>query len=129
MTNSELDLACKYTARIESDSNGYVVKIPDREIDYGPLQPGQTVRVGIEHVKEGSATSTDGSQTPPVSEGERYTVEIEDIGERGDGIARIDQGYVLIVPDTELGEEVKVKVTQVNPNYGFAEVIDIPPVN
>ncbi|MFC6906734.1 TRAM domain-containing protein [Halalkalicoccus tibetensis] len=39
--------------------------------------------------------------TPPVTEGNHRTVEIETIGEQGDGIARVERGYVVIVPDTD----------------------------
>lgn len=59
--------------------------------------------------------------TPPVREGELIDVKIEAIGEKGDGIARKD-GYVLIIPNTQIGDEVRVKVTRTLPKVGFAEV-------
>lgn len=61
---------------------------------------------------------------PPVKEGERREVEIEDIGEQGDGIARVKRGYVIIVPDTEIGERVTVEITKVRQNVAFAEVLE-----
>ncbi len=48
----------------------------------------------------------------PVREGETYEVTIEGIGEKGDGIAKI-QGFVIIVPHTQQGQRIKVKVTAV----------------
>jgi len=63
-------------------------------------------------------------QGPPVDEGERRTVDIEDIGEKGDGIARVERGYVVIVPDTEQGERVTIEITDVKENLGFAQVVE-----
>ena len=59
----------------------------------------------------------------PVSEGKTYTVKIEDVAQKGDGIARIE-GYVIFVPDTAAGEEVTVKITRVLPKYAFATVVE-----
>lgn len=59
----------------------------------------------------------------PVSEGKTYTVTIEDIAQKGDGIARID-GYVIFVPNTNSGEEVNIKIDRVLPKYAFATVVE-----
>ena len=59
----------------------------------------------------------------PVSEGKTYTVKIEDIAKKGDGIARIE-GYVIFVPDTVAGEEVTIKINRVLPKYAFATVVE-----
>ena len=59
----------------------------------------------------------------PVREGETYEVTIENMGEKGDGIAKVD-GYVIIVPKTQKGERVKVKVTAVRGKVSFGEVIE-----
>ncbi|MFH0979069.1 MAG: TRAM domain-containing protein [Candidatus Woesearchaeota archaeon] len=58
----------------------------------------------------------------PVNVGEELTVKIEAVGEKGDGIAKKD-GFVLFVPNTSAGDEVKVRVTKVLRRVGFAEVI------
>jgi 23S rRNA (uridine2552-2'-O)-methyltransferase len=58
----------------------------------------------------------------PVSEGETVTAEINDLGEEGDGIARID-GYVLFVPGGHVDEKYEIEVTQVGPKFGFAEIV------
>jgi predicted RNA-binding protein with TRAM domain len=49
-------------------------------------------------------------------------VRIEAVGEKGDGIAK-KKGFVLFVPNTKEGDEVKVKVTKVLQKVGFAEVV------
>lgn len=65
-----------------------------------------------------------GEPEPPVERGDEVTVDIEGIGDQGDGIARVDRGYVIIVPDTEKGERVAIRVTSVKQNVAFAEVVD-----
>ena len=63
-----------------------------------------------------------GPKTAPISEGEEYDVKIEDVGKEGDGITRIN-GFVVFVPGTKAGEEVKVKIVSVRRRFGFAEKI------
>lgn len=58
----------------------------------------------------------------PVKEGEIYDVEIEGVGEKGDGIGKV-KGYVVIVPNTQKGDNVKVRVTAVRGRVSFGEVV------
>jgi len=58
----------------------------------------------------------------PVKEGDELDVKIEAVGEKGDGIAK-KQGFVLFVPNAKTGDEVRIRVTRVLRNAGFAEVI------
>ena len=58
----------------------------------------------------------------PVREGDEIDVRIEAVGEKGDGIAKT-QGFVLFIPGTRSGDEVRVRVTKVLKSAGFAEVI------
>jgi predicted RNA-binding protein with TRAM domain len=87
----------------------------------GPAAPtgGRTPATG----REPSAPKG-GTSPGPVEEGEERTVEIEDIGEQGDGITRVERGFVVIVPDTEQGERVTVEITDVRENVAFAEVVE-----
>ncbi len=57
----------------------------------------------------------------PVSEGEIVEVEIEDLGSKGDGIAR-KEGFVIFVPGGEVGEAYDVEVTSVGRKFAFAEI-------
>ncbi len=59
----------------------------------------------------------------PVEEGKTYEVEIEDLGSKGDGIARKD-GFVIFVPDTEVGETVEIEITSVGRKFAFGEVVE-----
>ena len=58
----------------------------------------------------------------PVKVGDELDVKIEAVGEKGDGIAKKD-GFVLFVPSTKQGDEVKIRVTRVLQKVGFAEVV------
>jgi predicted RNA-binding protein with TRAM domain len=64
-----------------------------------------------------------GSFKKPVEVGQEYSVTISDTSRRGDGIAKVD-GFVVFVPATKLGQDVRIKVTQVSDRYATAEVID-----
>ena len=64
-----------------------------------------------------------GRVTAPVAEGDRLEVDIEDEGEEGDGIAKVE-GYTLFVPGADAGETVEVRVTDLKPRFGFAERVD-----
>ncbi|ESS08881.1 MAG: putative RNA-binding protein, contains TRAM domain protein, partial [uncultured archaeon A07HN63] len=63
-------------------------------------------------------------QEPPVEIGETRELEIDSLGDQGDGIARVDRGYVLIIPDTEVGERVTVRIETTKQNVAFADVVD-----
>jgi predicted RNA-binding protein with TRAM domain len=124
-------LRCLFSATVEERDESYVVEGPEQEIRLGDVQPGETYRVAVlPSPSTGEANDTDtepererGPPKPPVEEGEQRTVEIEDIGDQGDGITRVERGFVVIVPDTEQGERVAVDITDVRENVAFAEVV------
>jgi|TARA_B100001971_G_C18266418_1_gene593056 predicted RNA-binding protein with TRAM domain len=62
------------------------------------------------------------SGSSPVREGEELDVTIEAVGAKGDGIAK-KNGFVLFIPNTKEGDNVKVRVTKVFRKVGFAEVV------
>jgi len=59
----------------------------------------------------------------PVKVGEIREVRIEAIGNKGDGIAKVN-GFVIFVPGTELNDKVKIKITKVFKKFGFGEIVD-----
>jgi len=134
------ELRCLFTADVEQQDDTYLIEVPEQEVRLGDLQQGEAYRVAVlpcqsneEANDTGTGTDTDtkaepererGRSKPPVEEGEQRTVEIEDIGEQGDGITRVERGFVLIVPDTELGERVTVAITDVRESVAFAEVVE-----
>ena len=58
----------------------------------------------------------------PVKIGDELDVEIESVGEKGDGIAKIE-GFVIFVPGTQKGDKVRIKITKVFRKVGFGEVV------
>jgi len=61
-------------------------------------------------------------QRPPLNVGQEIDVIIDDIGSRGDGIARV-QGFLVFVPETKVGERLKVKIRSVGRKIAIAEKI------
>ncbi|WP_276300368.1 TRAM domain-containing protein [Halorussus lipolyticus] len=128
-------LLCLFSADVTIEDDSYVVEVPRREIETGSVEPGETYRVAL--ISDDSDSSTKSTESedntssgapsepqPPVEEGEIRYVEVEDIGKQGDGIARVERGYVIIVPDAEIGERVKVEITEVKSNFAVGEIID-----
>jgi len=58
----------------------------------------------------------------PVKIGDEVNVKIESVGEKGDGVAKV-KGFVIFVPNTKEGDEVKIKITRVLRKVGFGEVL------
>jgi len=125
------ELRCLFSGKVEERDGSYVVEIPEQELRLGDLQAEETYRVAVlpsSATNEANNTDTDlqseqAPQTPPVEEGEQRTVEIEDIGDQGDGITRVERGFVVIVPDTKQTERVTIEITDVRENVAFAEVV------
>ena len=125
------ELLCLYTARIENHDGTHVIDVPDRELLNGDIEAGGQYRVALLPTSEsdesvsGDAESTDDTepQDPPVSEGDRRTVQIENLGDQGDGIARVERGYVVIVPGTDIGDEVTIEIEDLHPNFAMARVV------
>lgn len=137
MTVSD-ELLCLFSAEIEQRNGSFVVEIPEGEIALGGIAPGEPFRVALFPAASprtgsdpGPVTTEDGERDgtervpePPVEGGDVQEVEIEDVGDQGDGIARIDRGYVVIVPGTSVGDRVTIEVTDVRQNFAFGEPIN-----
>jgi predicted RNA-binding protein with TRAM domain len=141
---TDSDLRCLFTARVEEQRDSYVIEVPKRELELGALAPETLYRIALfQSAAEASEPEPEPepepqSQTPddpreepayepasaPVAEGETRVVEIDSIGDKGDGVARIDGGYVVIVADAEVGERLRVEMNQVRENVAFAEVVE-----
>ena len=125
-------LLCLFSGRVEERDGSFVVEVPEQELRLGDLQADETYRVAVlpsSATNEADNTDIDSQseqtpQTPPVEEGEQRTVEIEDIGDQGDGITRVERGFVVIVPDTKQSERVTIEITDVRENVAFAEVVE-----
>lgn len=59
---------------------------------------------------------------PPVDEGEIREVTIESVGDQGDGIAKVERGFVVIVSGASVGEQPTIEIERVRENVAFASV-------
>src|SRR5437667_8248494 len=59
----------------------------------------------------------------PVETGKEYDVQITEISRKGDGIARI-QGFVIFVKEGKVGQNAKIRISQVGPRFATAEVVN-----
>ena len=126
-----------FSAQIEERDGSYIVDVPASEIEHDALAADETYRVAI--LKSESSTSkktqeeqpqsagqepTPTSDGPPVDEGEVRDVTIETTGDQGDGIAKVERGYVVIVPGGQPGDEPSVEIEQVKENVAFASIVE-----
>ena len=127
-------LECLFTTSVEEDEGSYSIEVPREELDMGQVSAGETCRVVIldkpqprSENQPAEAPTTAGapsSPTPPVSSGDVREVTIESLGEQGDGIAKVERGYVLFVPGARPEDEVTVEITNARENFAFTRVQD-----
>jgi translation initiation factor 2 subunit 2 len=72
-------------------------------------------------VRKRKATAT--VQKDLIEEGETYELRIESVGNKGDGIAKVDK-FLIFVPHAVKGEVVKVKIKKISGTLAFAEVVE-----
>lgn len=70
------------------------------------------------HVPRGVTTP----EGPALEVGKVYEVLIQDLGKKGDGIARLDK-YIIFVPGTTKGTIVKVKIDNISGTSAFGSVV------
>lgn len=128
-----------FSATVQEQGGAYVVELPPGEIDHEAVTPGETYRVAIlesamteERPNEDSQRPVQddgerGPPEPPVEEGEVRDVTIETIGDQGDGIAKVERGYVVIVPDAQPGDELTIRIDDVRQNVAFASAVESDP--
>ena len=58
-----------------------------------------------------------------IEEGETYELRIESVGNKGDGIAKVDK-YLIFVPSAIKGEIVRAKIKKISGTLAFAEVVE-----
>ena len=125
-----------FTATVEQRGEKYVIEVPKSEIENEAATPGQTYRVAVlphemevetdDNGRDTQPARDSGPPSPPVDEGEIREVTIESVGDQGDGIAKVERGYVVIVPGARPGDEPTVEIEQVKENVAFASVVDDP---
>lgn len=63
------------------------------------------------------------SSSAPVEEGEQYHLDITEFGEEGDGIGYVS-GFVVFVPETDIGESVDVEIERIEDSFAVGTVIE-----
>ncbi len=65
-----------------------------------------------------------GREAPkPVKIGEEYEVDIKEMSQRGEGIARIE-GLVVFVPKSKIGDHARIRITRISRKFAEAEVVE-----
>lgn len=59
----------------------------------------------------------------PIKEGESYLIEIQDIGDNGEGIGKVD-GFTVFIEGGVPKDRVFVKITKAKKNYGTGKIVD-----
>jgi len=100
------------TSELESSTNqnGSITSNKQSEASGGTNQEIRTVQ------------PTDGQ--PPVETGDRIRVTVESEGEKGDGIAKIAGGYVVVVKGGSVGDRLTVEIEAVKENFAFADIVN-----
>jgi predicted RNA-binding protein with TRAM domain len=127
-----------FSATVKEQNDTYVLEVPSGEFEHEALTRGETYRVAVldaprtteqstepaERADESRRNGQRGPPEPPVEEGEIREVTIETVGDQGDGIAKVERGYVVIVPETQPGEQPTIRIDDVRQNVAFASVVD-----
>lgn len=130
MTEIPDSLRSVFTGSVETNGDEYQVTVPSSEVQNGGITPGETYRVAILETPDTEETRAVRQsnerpfrrEEPPVEIDEILDVTIESIGDEGDGIAKVDRGYVVIVPDGQPGDTLTVRINEVKENVAFAEI-------
>ncbi len=59
----------------------------------------------------------------PVKMDEEYEVDIKEMSQRGDGIARIE-GFVVFVPQAKLGDHAKIRIVRISRKFAEATLVE-----
>ncbi len=123
-------LRCLFNAELREAEDGHLLEVPAAELEGGTVEAGEVYRVALLEQSPGGRGPRRSDEPaperpqPPVEPGEIRYVEIEDLGKQGDGIARVERGYVIIVPGGEVGERVKIEITEVKSNFAVGEIVE-----
>jgi len=138
MTEISDSLRLLFETSVEAEGDRYVVSIPSELVENGTVSTDELYRVALLGSETTASTSTptesdeeappqpvQGTQPrgPPVEEGEIRTVSIDTLGDQGDGIAKVERGFIVIVPGTKPGDRVEVEITDVKETVAFAETV------
>ncbi|MFA1612566.1 TRAM domain-containing protein [Halobellus rubicundus] len=132
-----------FEATLEEHGDRYSISIPQEMIDESSLTTNDVFRVALLAAPDRTRNETDDreivpnddqlstsqwEETPPVEEGEIRSVTIDTLGDQGDGLAKVERGFIVIVPGTQPGDKAEVRITDVRESVAFAEPVTDPEV-
>jgi predicted RNA-binding protein with TRAM domain len=125
------ELRSVFSATVRERDGEHVLTIPESELTHEAVTAGETYRIAVLETRTTGASDTeptrDADRTPqpgpPVEEGEVREVTVEAVGDQGDGIAKVERGYVVIVPDGRPGQQPTVEIDEVRKNVAFATIV------
>jgi len=140
MTEISERLRLLFETSIEERDGRYVVPIPTELVENGTVSDGESYRIALLSAEESEPDPAADVETerfespepvpershkqgPPVEEGETRSVSIDTLGDQGDGIAKVERGFIVIVPGTKPGDQLDVEITDVQETVAFAEPI------
>lgn len=78
---------------------------------------------GHRPLKVKKTTRTQEAQAAALEEGKVYEVMVQDVGRKGDGVAKVDK-YIIYIPGTTKGAKVKVKIDKISGSVAFARLAE-----
>lgn len=124
-------LLASFDTPVEKTADGRpVIPLSDALSERTPDELPDTIRVAVYKTSDTAADPPRPSETtppaereppasdPPVASGDYIDVEIQTLGEEGDGLAWHD-GFVIIVPGTTPGDEVVVEIERVQDTFAI----------
>jgi len=134
MTKISRKLACLYSAMIDTEGDSSTIAVPKRESITPARSNRDPPRALLTSTQSDSETATaspttEAESSPPSSIDQPSVteddVETETLGDQGDGIAKIDPGYVIIVPETAVDDRVAVRIDTAEANMVSVEIIKL----
>ena len=101
------ELSCLFSSLVEADDESHFIMLPSQELISLDIDTNATYRVLFLPKSPEEKSPPDESLSPStaslssdalVTIGDIYEVLVEDIGNEGDGIARIGPGYIIFIP-------------------------------
>lgn len=100
-----------------------VQEVEEEEVVEEDTVEEETVEESAEASETDESEDSGDEFDKPVSEGDVVDVDVEDLGSKGDGIARVE-GFVVFVPGAEVDTTYEVEITSVGNKFAFAEIVE-----
>ena len=75
--------------------------------------------------KKKAAAQADRTRAQAYRKGQEIRVRIIDLGMRGEGIGRLEDGYTVFIKDAVIGDYVRASIMKANKSYAYAHLEQI----